>query len=66
MLHLSTSNIHLEDFMSGFPLLFQLCSHIAQGHIPCQITHVFEVAHLLAMTKPLGGVCSIAVGDMLY
>jgi len=57
---------HLKDLMSGFPLLFQLCFHIAQGHIPCQITHVFGVVHFLAMTKPLGAICSIAMGEMLY
>jgi len=78
MSHLSISNIfrmvflyfcnyfHLEYFMSGFPLLFQLCSHITQGHIPCQITHAFGVVHLLAMTKPLGGVYSIVVREVLY
>jgi hypothetical protein len=25
---------HLEDLVSGFPRLFQLCFHIAQGQIP--------------------------------
>jgi hypothetical protein len=51
MLNLSTSGLfgmvfeHLQDYfhpensMNGFPQLFQLCSHVAQGHIPCQITH---------------------------
>jgi hypothetical protein len=48
---------------SGFPQLFQLCFHIAQGHIPFQIAHVIGIAHLLAMTKPLGGVHPIVVGE---
>jgi hypothetical protein len=47
---------HLEDFASGFPQLFQLCSHITQGHIPHQIAHILGVACLLTMTKPLSGV----------
>jgi hypothetical protein len=68
MSHLSASDLfgmafeHLwdyfqpEDSTSGFLQLFQFCSHIAQGHIPFQITHVFKVTHLLTMTKPLGGI----------
>jgi hypothetical protein len=78
MSHLSTSGpsriiferlwdyFHLEDLASGFPLLFQLCYHIAQDHIPCQITHVLGTTYLLAMTKPLGGVRPITMGETLY
>jgi hypothetical protein len=52
MSHLSTSGFfgmvfehfrdcfHFEDSMSGFLQLCQLCFHIAQGHIPPQITHL--------------------------
>jgi hypothetical protein len=36
---------HLEDLVSGFPQLFQLCFHITQGHIPPQIARVLGVAH---------------------
>jgi hypothetical protein len=78
MLHLSTSGFfgivfeHFQDYFhpknlaNGFPQLFQLCFYIAQGHIPPQIAHVLKVAHLLAMTKPLSGVCPIAMGEALY
>jgi hypothetical protein len=78
MLHLSIGGLsrivfehlrdcfHPEDLASGFIKLFQLCFHIAQGRIPPQIAHVFGVAHLLTMTKPLGGVCPIAMGETLY
>jgi hypothetical protein len=59
-------NTCLEDYMNGFPHLFQFCSHIAQGHIPHHITHVLRAAHLLTMTKPLGGVHPIIVVEMLY
>jgi hypothetical protein len=52
--------------MSGFPQLFQLFFHIVKGHIPPQIAQVFGVACLLAMTKLLGGVCPIVVGEILY
>jgi hypothetical protein len=56
----------LEDSVGGFPQLFQLCSHITQGHIPCWITHILGVVHLLVMTKPLGGVCPIVIKKALY
>jgi hypothetical protein len=46
--------------------LFQLCFHIAQGHIPPQITHVLRATCLLAMTKLLRGVRSIAMGETIY
>jgi hypothetical protein len=78
MLHLSASGpfgmvlkhfwdyFHLEDSASGFFQLFQICFHIAQGHISPQITHILGTIHLLAMTKPSGGVCPIVVGETLY
>jgi hypothetical protein len=52
--------------VSGFLQLFQLCFHIAQGHIPPQITHVLRMARLLAMTKISSGVSSIVMGEALY
>jgi hypothetical protein len=57
---------HLEDLASEFPQLFQICFHIARGHIPPQIARIFGVVCLLTMTKPLGGVCPIVVGETLY
>jgi hypothetical protein len=57
---------HLEDLVGGFLQLFQLCFHIAQGHISPQIAHVLGAACLLAMTKPSGGVHPIAMGETLY
>jgi hypothetical protein len=57
---------HLEDSTSGFRKLFQLCSHITHGHIPPQIARVLGTTCLLAMTKMLGGVHPIVVGESLY
>jgi hypothetical protein len=57
---------HPEDFACGFPQLFQLYSHIAQGHIPCRITHILEATCLLGTTKLLGGIHPIVVGEELY
>jgi hypothetical protein len=57
---------HSKNFTSGFPHLFQLCSHILQGHIPCWITHILKTTCLLTMTKPSSGVCFIVMGETLY
>jgi hypothetical protein len=56
---------HPKDSVSGFLQVFQLCFHIAHGHIPPQIARLWR-ARPLAMTKPLGGVCPIAMGETLY
>jgi hypothetical protein len=37
-----------------------------QGYIPRQIINILGAARLLTMTKPLGGVCSIVVREVLY
>jgi hypothetical protein len=55
---------HLIDSTNGFPLLFQLCFHIAQGHIPPQIAHVLATTHLLTVTKPSCGVRPIILTHM--
>jgi hypothetical protein len=57
---------HPKDSASGFPQSFQLYSHVAQGHIQRWIAHTLGPAHLLAMTKPLGGIHPITIGETLY
>jgi hypothetical protein len=57
---------HHKKITSGFPQLFQLCYHISQGHIPCQIAHILGVSPLLTMTKPSGGIHPLAIGEVLY
>ncbi len=55
-----------KDSTNGFPQLFQLCSHITQGHIPRWIAHILKIVHLLTTTKPLGGICPIVMKGALY
>jgi hypothetical protein len=57
---------HPKDLASGFPQLFQLFFHIVKGHIPLQIVSVFGTACFLTMTKLLGGVRPIVMGETLY
>jgi hypothetical protein len=78
MPHLSTSGpsrmvfehlwdyFHPEDSARGFPQLFQLCFHIAQGHNPPQIARVLGATYLLAMTKILVGIRPIVMAKTLY
>jgi hypothetical protein len=56
---------HLEDFANEFSQLFQLCFHITQGHIPRRIAHIFEMVHILTMTKHLGGIHPIVMEKTL-
>ncbi len=56
----------LEDSTSGFPQLFQVCSHVVIGHILRPIAQVFGVARLLALAKPFGSIQLIIVGEILY
>jgi hypothetical protein len=52
--------------MSVFFQLFHLCYHITKGHIPLQIICVLGAICFLTMTKPLGRVRSIVMGEALY
>jgi hypothetical protein len=31
----------LNDYMNGFDLFFEVCGHIAQGHVPPSTSHLF-------------------------
>ncbi|KAL2629623.1 hypothetical protein R1flu_014309 [Riccia fluitans] len=53
-----------EDPASGFDLLFDVCTHIAQGRLFAPTTYLLGASHLLALEKPLGGVRPIAVGEV--
>ncbi|KAL2643274.1 hypothetical protein R1flu_010861 [Riccia fluitans] len=55
-----------EDSTSGFDLLFQLCSHIARGHLPSPTARILGASWLLALEKYSGGVRLIAVGETLF
>jgi hypothetical protein len=57
---------HPEDSMNGFFQLFQLCFHIAKGHIPLQIACVIGTICFLPMTKLLSRVHPFAIGETLY
>ncbi|KAL2635415.1 hypothetical protein R1flu_006894 [Riccia fluitans] len=55
-----------EDLASGFDLLFELCTHIAQGRVSPSMAYLLGASRLLALEKPSGGVRPIAVGEVLY
>ncbi|KAL2630334.1 hypothetical protein R1flu_015020 [Riccia fluitans] len=55
-----------EDFASGFDLLFQLCTHVAQGHLSLAAARLLGPSRLLAIEKDSGGVRPIVVGEALY
>ncbi|KAL2653584.1 hypothetical protein R1flu_021712 [Riccia fluitans] len=55
-----------EDLASGFDLLFDLCTHIAQGRVFASTAYLLGASRLLALEKPSGGVRPIVVGEVLY
>ncbi|KAL2632598.1 hypothetical protein R1flu_004077 [Riccia fluitans] len=55
-----------EDSASGFDLLFQLCTHVAQGHLSLAAARFLGASRLLAIEKDSGGVRPIAMGEALY
>ncbi|KAL2649469.1 hypothetical protein R1flu_017597 [Riccia fluitans] len=56
----------LEDLASGFDLLFDLCTHIAQGRVSPSTAYLLGASRLLALEKPSGGVRPIVMGEVLY
>ncbi|KAL2643240.1 hypothetical protein R1flu_010827 [Riccia fluitans] len=54
-----------EDPASGFDLLFNLCTHIAQGRLSAPTAYLLGASRLLALEKP-SGVRPIAVDEVLY
>jgi hypothetical protein len=58
---------HLKYSLSGFSHLFQLCFHIAQGHIPNYIVHLIDIACHLTIVKLFdGGVLPYLIWGMFY
>ncbi|KAL2644378.1 hypothetical protein R1flu_011965 [Riccia fluitans] len=55
-----------EDPTSGFNLLFELCTHIAQGRVSSSMAYLLGASCLLALEKPSSGVRPIVVGEVLY
>jgi hypothetical protein len=55
----------LRNYMNGFSQLFQLCCHIAQGHIPHQIAHLLGAPSLLTLTKPSSEMSHCYSADMI-
>ncbi|KAL2612370.1 hypothetical protein R1flu_024062 [Riccia fluitans] len=54
----------LEDPTSGIDLLFDLCTHIAQGRLFASMAYLLGASCLLALENPLGGVRPIAEGEV--
>ncbi|KAL2651228.1 hypothetical protein R1flu_019356 [Riccia fluitans] len=55
-----------EDPASGFDLLFDLCTHIAQGRLSAPTAYPPGASRLLSLEKPSRGVQPIAEGEVLY
>jgi len=56
----------LDDSISGFDILFELCGHIFCGHVPPLVSRLLVASQLLALEKQVGGICRIAIGEVIY
>jgi hypothetical protein len=55
-----------NDFASAFDFFFEICRHIAHGHVPPSISHLLVASQLLALEKQAKGVQPIAIGEVIY
>ncbi|KAL2611673.1 hypothetical protein R1flu_023365 [Riccia fluitans] len=55
-----------EDPASGFNLLFDFCTHSAQGRVSPSTAYLLGASRLLDLEKPSGGVRPIVVGEVFY
>ncbi len=51
--------------MSGFNLFLKIW-HIAQGHVPPLISHLFSTSQFLALEKQFGCIHPIVIGEVTY
>jgi hypothetical protein len=45
-----------NDSTTGFHLLFEICKHIACGHVPPLVSSLLVALQLLALEKQVGGI----------
>jgi hypothetical protein len=50
--------------MSGFDLFFEICGHIARGHVPPSISHLLSTSPLLTLEKQYGSICPIVISEV--
>ncbi|KAL2634304.1 hypothetical protein R1flu_005783 [Riccia fluitans] len=55
-----------QDPTSGFDLLFDLCTHIAQGRVFPSTAYLLGASRLLALEKPSGSVRPIVMEEVLH
>jgi hypothetical protein len=56
----------LDNFASGFDFFFEICGHIACGHVSPSISHLLLASQLLALEKQVGGIQPITIGEVIY
>jgi hypothetical protein len=55
-----------DDFANGFNFFFEICKHIAHGHVPPSISHLLVASRLLALEKQAKGIQPITIGEVIY
>jgi hypothetical protein len=55
----------LDDFASGLDFCFEICRHIACGHVPPSVSQMFVTTLLLVLGKQVEGVRPIMIGKVI-
>jgi hypothetical protein len=56
----------LDDFISDFDLIFEICEHITHGHVPPLVSHLFITSRPLALEKQMKGVQPLVIREVIY
>jgi len=55
-----------NDSMNGFNIFYEVCGHIARGHVPCLVLCLLFASQNLTLENWSGGICFIAIGEVTY
>jgi hypothetical protein len=53
-----------NDFANGFELFFEVCEHIAWGHVPASILCLYSTFQLLTLEKQSKSTCPIIINEV--
>jgi hypothetical protein len=55
-----------DNFANGFDLFFEICRHIACGHVLPSLSHLLVALRLLVLDKQVRGIQPIMIGEVIY
>jgi hypothetical protein len=52
--------------MNDFDIFYEVCGHIAWGHVPCLVLRLFFVSQNLTLENWSGSIRLITIGEVTY